>query len=75
MTVKCSQNNPPKLKIIYFIQGWTRLRTRVWQSGPNEVDSESGGEGSNVIDVVKVEEGEEEEKQEEQEELYRDGYR
>ena len=61
--------------IINCVKGWTRLRTRVWQSGPNEVDSESGGEGSNVIDVVKVEEGEEEEKQEEQEELYRDGYR
>ena len=62
-----------KMMIYILPQGWTRLRTRVWQSrAANDVDSEPAEEGEvdNVIDVMKVEEGSEEE-----EELYRDGYR
>ena len=58
-------------------QGWTRLRTRVWQNKAhpndvNDVESEHSGEGHNVINVIKIEEGEGRGKEEEE---YRDGYR
>ena len=60
------------LKRTLWPQGWTRLRTRVWQSKAQDNDVES--EPINVIDVMKIEEGEERVKEEEEEE-YRDGYR